>query len=359
MVLNYIITFLVAFGISVMLTPLVKVISLHMGWLDKPSWRKLNKRPMPLLGGIAIYIGFTVALIFIFYKSGLLLDGYKYKGFFIGALVLILTGIQDDIKGLTPRRKLFYQIAAAMIAYGFGFSILNVSHPLGGFFQAPAILSMLLTVFWIVGLINAINLLDGMDGLAAGVVSIIGISLFFSGIRSDNPTVAILAIGLAGSTLGFLPYNFNPAKIFMGDTGSMFLGFTLAIISIEGAYKGQTFVTLLVPVIAMAVPVIDTGLSIVRRIMQKKKISQADKGHIHHQLLIQEGSQKKAVLTLYFLTISFGFIAVGLSRMQGIWAFFGILLTVLLTIRWAISFDLLDFIRKNGHTTEGFKDEKK
>lgn len=345
--LKYFITlFSVAFGISFLLTPLLRRLSIKMNWVDKPNWRKINKKPMPLLGGLAIYCGFVASLLLFSFKGPFTANTYKLLGLLGGSFIIILIGIEDDIKGLTPRRKLFYQIMAALIAYLYGFTILKVTHPLGGSFYLPVIAGMLLTLFWIVGFTNAINLLDGLDGLAAGVVAIIAGSLFFSGIRSANLTVAILSLVLSASALGFLPYNFYPARIFMGDTGAMFLGFTLALISIEGTNKGSIFVTLSLPIIAMGVPVIDTFISIVRRLIKGNGVFQADKEHMHHKLLFSEGSQREAVVTLYFLTACFGLIAIALSRMSEVWAFIAIIITAIITLRWLINFNIIEFHRR-------------
>jgi UDP-GlcNAc:undecaprenyl-phosphate GlcNAc-1-phosphate transferase len=342
----YIAVFLIAGGISFILTPFVRRLSLKMGWLDKPNWRKINKKAMPLCGGIAIYLGFVISMILFVSKNPFTYSSHKLLGLLGSSFIIFLVGIEDDIRRLTPRRKLFYQVVAAALAFLFGFEIIKISHPFGGVFQVPMLISMAITIFWIVGFTNAVNLMDGLDGLASGVVAIIAGSLFFASLRGNNPIAAILSIGLVGSALGFLPYNFYPAKIFMGDTGSMFLGFILALISIEGAYKGATFVTFFIPIIAMGVPVIDTWLAIFRRLVKGNGVFHPDKEHVHHKLLFREGSQREAVITLYFLTASFGFIAIALSRMGGAWAFFAIVITAILTMRWAINSDLFDFIKE-------------
>lgn len=341
----YLLPFLIAFLIAFLLTPVVRLISLKMGWLDKPDWRKINKCPMPLAGGMAIYAGFVIALLFLIHTGPSALNRDKLWGLLGSAFIIFLVGIADDIQELTPRRKLFYQTVVAIIAYLSGYAIIRITGPLGGHFNVPVLISIGLTVFWIVGFTNAVNLLDGLDGLAAGIVVIISGSLFFTAMRQDNPNtiVAILSVCLAGSSLGFLPNNFYPAKIFMGDTGSMFLGFVISLISIEGTYKGSTFVTFFVPVIAMGVPVIDTGLSILRRLVKGNGIFKPDREHIHHKLLLQEGSQRKAVVKLYLLTLFFGFVAIGLSGMRGVWAFWGIILTVVATLRMLINLGFLDF----------------
>jgi UDP-GlcNAc:undecaprenyl-phosphate GlcNAc-1-phosphate transferase len=350
---TYLFIFLIAFGISYLLTPLIRILSLKMGWLDKPNYRKINTKPMPLLGGLAIFISYASALLIFHALRPNFMLPLKFWGLLSSCSIIVMAGLVDDIFYLSPRRKLFYQVCAAMIAYAYGFNIILVSGPIGGHFQVSMFLSFFLTVFWIVGFTNAVNLLDGLDGLAAGVSGIVSMTLFFAGIKGHNPIIAILSIPLAGSALGFLRHNFYPAKIFMGDTGSMFLGFTLALISIEGSYKGSTFFAIFIPIIAMGLPFVDTGLSILRRILSGKKIFTADKEHVHHKLLMIEGHQKKAVLTLYMLTISFGLIAVALTGMRGIWAFSAIVITGILTIQWAKSFGLFDFFNKKP------QDEKK
>ena len=345
MIKYYLTTILIAFGLSAGLTPLVRRLCLRMGWVDHPGPRRINKKPVPRGGGIAIYTGFVIALIVFILTGPMGTERNKLFGLLVASFVIFLVGFADDTQGLTPRRKLFYQVVAAEVAYLFGFSIIKVSMPLGGAFHAPALVGMGLTIFWIVGFTNAVNLLDGLDGLAAGVIAIISGSIFFAAIKNHNPVVAVLSIGIIGSALGFLPYNFYPAKIFMGDTGSMFLGFVMALTTIEGTIKGATFVTFFVPVIAMGVPVLDTGLSIVRRLIRRKDVFTADKEHMHHKLLVQEGTQRDAVIKLYFLTICFGSIAIGLSGLKGVWAFFGVILTALATLRFVMKFELGNFRR--------------
>lgn len=338
----YIIIFTISVLVSLLVTPLVRRASVRMGFLDRPNRRKVNKQPVPLLGGLAIYAAFIAAMVFFAFTRSPVLDMQKFIGMIGGSFIVVLAGIEDDIRGLSPKRKLFYQATAAMIAYLFGYSIIKLTMPFGGAFHLPDILGMGLTVLWIVGFINAVNLLDGLDGLSAGVVGIVAISLFFAAVRSDNPVMAVLSIGIAASVLGFLPYNFYPAKIFMGDTGSMFLGFILALITIECAYKGATFITLSLPVVAMGVPVADTALSIIRRVLSRKKVFTADKEHIHHKLMFMEGSQKKAVLTLYLMTAYLGLISIALSRMEGVWGFAAVSITIVLVLRCLVNLGIIN-----------------
>jgi len=338
----YIPTFITAAAASFALTPLVRRVSIKKGWLDKAGHRKVHKKPVPLLGGLAIYAGFILSTVFFMLTGAFAGDINKFWGLLAGSFIILLVGIADDIRGLSPRRKLLYQVAAATVAYIFGYVIIKVTHPLGGSFYIPALFSMALTIFWIVGFTNAVNLLDGLDGLSSGVVAIISGSLFFAAIKGGNYFVAILSLGIAGSCLGFLPHNFYPAKIFMGDTGSMFLGFCLALISIEGAYKGSTFITLFIPIIAMGVPVVDTSLSILRRLVKRNHVFKADKEHIHHKLLLG-GSHREAVVRLYFLTACFGLIAISFTGMNEVWVFFALLATGALTLRWVVNSGFLDF----------------
>jgi UDP-GlcNAc:undecaprenyl-phosphate GlcNAc-1-phosphate transferase len=193
---------------------------------------------------------------------------------------------------------------------------------------------IVLTVIWIVVITNAINLLDGLDGLAAGITAIVAFTLFLATIRINFPLVTLLSLVLAGSAIGFLPYNFHPAKIFMGDCGSMFLGFTLSAISIAGYGKGVVGVTLFVPIIAMGVPLLDTFLTIVRRIRNRVPVFRADKGHIHHRLLKTNVSQRKTVVSLYFLTGCLGLIAISFMDLRGIYAIVALVLTGIIIFKW-------------------------
>lgn len=343
MFIYYFFIFLIAWASSFILTPFIRYLSIKRGWLDKPDSRKVNKEPVPLLGGVAIYLGFFISLVFFIFQEPFLKYLDKFLGIILSCLIIVLTGIEDDLKGLSPRRKLFFQIVGALSAVMFGFLILKVSHPLGGSFKIPSFLSIAITVFWIVGLTNAMNLLDGLDGLASGVGGIIALVLFVTALKGGNYFVGSLALALVGGILGFLPYNFYPAKIFMGDTGSMCLGFLLSLISIEAAHKASIFVTLLIPIVAMGLPVVDTALSILRRLVKGENIFSPDKEHIHHRLLQEEGSQRKVVLKLYFLTFSFGLIAVSFSGMRGYWLIFSLLLTGIFTFRWVVNAGFLDF----------------
>ena len=173
---------------------MIRILSVKMGWLDKPNFRKVNQKPMPLLGGFAIFAAYMTALFIIRAIKPDFISAHKFIGLVGGCGVIVMAGITDDIFYLAPRRKLFYQVSAAAIAYAYGFSIIHVSHPIGGQFEAPMLLSFFLTIFWIIGITNAVNLLDGLDGLAAGVSGIVAMTLFFSGIRGNSPIIAALSL---------------------------------------------------------------------------------------------------------------------------------------------------------------------
>jgi len=289
---------------SLLITPFIWKFALK---LQEP---KTNERFVPELGGIAIFISFMVSLmiaIFLSPESFLKLEN-KLIGLVLGGTTVLLVGIYDDIRGTTCYQKFLGQILAAMIAIYFGFKISMINNPFGepvnlGSFSIP------ITLIWIVGISNAINLIDGLDGLAAGVSSVTGLTMFLIATYMGNVPVMFLTAILVGSILGFLKYNFNPAKIFMGDTGSLFLGFLLALISIQGAYQASTAVAILIPIIALGVPIVDTLYAIFRRARKGVNPLKGDREHIHHRLLNLGLSHKQAVMLIYGVSMMFGIIA--------------------------------------------------
>jgi len=260
----------------------------------------------------------TVSLL-IYYILSLFYDSLKvdmrFVGFCIGASIIAIMGFLDDFKDLRAIEKMIFQVVAASVVYLFGVGILGVKIPFiynniidFGIFAYP------ITVIWILGITNAVNLIDGLDGLAAGISTISAISLLAVFLLSGAPLEAvIITIALVGAALGFLPYNFNPAKTFMGDVGSNFLGFTLAVISIMGMAKGYTVLAIVAPIIILGIPVFDMIFAIIRRLLRGQKITAPDKEHIHHRLLNLGLSQRQAVLTLYVITSVLGVIAVALT----------------------------------------------
>jgi UDP-GlcNAc:undecaprenyl-phosphate GlcNAc-1-phosphate transferase len=327
-----------------MLTPFVRKLVIAKNLLDRPDKRKVHKRAVPSLGGISIYISFIIVVISMHIITHNVISSKVY-GIIIASLIIVAMGIYDDIKDMPALFKLCGQVSVALIVYAFGFRVEE-------FFGLEAttfwfkLLSLLITTGWIVGIINAINLIDGLDGLACGVCTIISFFLFITSLSSGDFVLIIFAAALTASCLGFLPYNFHPASIFMGDTGSMFLGFMLSIIALESYQKSTTFIAILVPIIAMAVPLIDTSLSVVRRLISKKPLFKADKNHIHHRLLINEKSHTKVVLTLYSVTFFFGLIALGLKDIKGIYMLIALAMVSLVTFRWIKNSGFLDVEKK-------------
>lgn len=310
----YVMAFVLAFIISFFTTPLAKKIAFKVGAIAKPRKRDMHSKPIPRMGGIAIVTGFLVTL-FITVRYITILDWKQIIGITVGAIIIFLLGFFDDIYELGAKLKFLIQILAATIVASCGVTIEFISIPLLP--DTPFLLNMLsipVTVIWIVGITNAVNFIDGLDGLAAGVSSIASLSLMVLSIHSGYPIAVLLTAILAGSCMGFLPYNFNPASIFMGDTGSTFLGFILGVTSILGLLKGYTLITILVAVLILGLPVFDTAFAILRRLIAGKPITSPDRGHLHHRLVDRGYSQKRAVITLYGISGVFGLSAIGLAR---------------------------------------------
>jgi len=342
--LKLFIILLASFIVALILTPIIRFVSIKWGFIDRPSMRKVHKKQIPSLGGLSIFIAFiVVAITACIQDQGVVSP--KVWGVVLAGFILVIMGIYDDIKDMPAFIKLSGQILVAFIAYAFGFRIEEFFG-----FEATTFwlkfLSIIITTGWIVGVINAINLIDGLDGLACGVCAIISLFLFIASLSSGNFVLLVFAAALIGSCLGFLPYNFYPASIFMGDTGSMFLGFVLSLIALESYQKSTTFFTILVPIIAMAVPLIDTLLSILRRLIKKKPLFKADKNHIHHRLLVKDKSHVRVVLTLYSVTFFFGIIALGLKDIKGIYMVIALVMVSLVTFRWIKNSGFLDLEKK-------------
>lgn len=345
----YIYTLLIAAGGSFLLTPIVRKISLAKGFLDRPGGRKIHRGDMPTLGGIAICVSFLAAMLiaFRFVPQDMREFSHGFMGLCIGGLIIIGLGIYDDIKGVRARLKLLVQVLVAIVLIMYGIGVGEITSPFGGKISLGTfglgIFGILFTIFWIVGSINAINLLDGMDGLAAGITGIVAFFLFLAAVSQGNIVVAFLALALAGSAFGFLPFNFYPAKIFMGDAGSMFMGLILSVIAIEGYMKSRTVIALIVPIVAMSVPIIDTSLAIVRRIARKRHIFHADREHVHHRLLMGGRSQRQVVLSLYFLSACFGLIAFSLIGFKGAFVTVALVLVGFAIFNWIKVAGFLEF----------------
>jgi UDP-GlcNAc:undecaprenyl-phosphate GlcNAc-1-phosphate transferase len=316
-------TLAVCFIVTLLITPIVRNFAIKIGATDKPNHRKVHQKVMARLGGLAIYIGFLIGFIVLQPESTYMMP------ILIGSFIIILTGFLDDMIELSAKWKLFGQLlAAGIVIYG-GVQVEFINLPFDaridlGWFSIP------LTLLWIIGITNAINLIDGLDGLAAGVSSIVLITITSLAILGGDLFVAALGMILLGSTLGFLYHNFNPAKIFMGDTGALFLGFMISVISLLG-FKNITLFSLLIPVIILAVPISDTFFAIIRRIVNKKPLSAPDKSHLHHCLLKVGFTHRQTVLVIYAMSAFFGIAAVMLT-MSTLWVTFIIMAVVLIVI---------------------------
>ena len=326
------IAFLLAFVTAFVITPHTMRLSKKVGAIDLPNDRRINKKPMPRLGGLAVISGFLVSTIYLLVMMSL--ENYlnlfgtenyylKLIGFLIGIILLGITCFIDDSKGIPWYVKLIVQIISAIIVVICGIRIENISLPfVENKIVIDQVFSYILTVGWIIGITNAINLIDGLDGLSSGVCLISCLSLLIIFSLNGSPILAIILItALAGAIVGFLPFNFSPAKTFIGDTGSNFMGFSIAIISILGVAKTYTAIVLIAPIIVLALPIFDTLFAIVRRIVKGKSIKavmKPDKGHIHHRLMARGYSQKQAVLIMYGITAILGMFAIILLE-SGIW----------------------------------------
>lgn len=330
--------FSVAFAISLAATPLVKNLAYQIGAVDVPNDdRRIHKRPIPRLGGLAIFYGFLISLLCFANPID-----EQTRGIIIGSLIIVGVSIIDDVKQLRALIKLAAQIAAALIAVFHNIRINAISMPEflveGGVLQL-GYWSIPVTIAWIVIVTNAVNLIDGLDGLAVGVSSIASFSLFFIAILGGEQNVAIISAALAGGCLGFLPYNFNPAKIFMGDTGSQFLGYMLSVICIQGLFKGYAIISFMVPMLILALPIFDTLFAIIRRAWNHKPIMEADRGHLHHRLLDSGFTQKETVAILYVIATVLGISAVLLLERGSYTA------ALLLMIAVATAFGLYKLLR--------------
>lgn len=312
--------FITAFLITALVTPFVWLAARKWRLLDWPDERKIHRFPVPRLGGVAIYLSLLASgLIF-------LPDG-RLPTILLPATVIFLVGLWDDLFGLAPAVKLAGQVGAALLLVALGVRIQFLTNPLGGMiFLGPWALPA--TLVWVVSVTNVVNLIDGLDGLAAGVSFIAAAALFSVALSMGQSGIALWATILGGATLGFLPYNFNPAKIFLGDSGALLSGFMLAALAAKGAVKGATAVALLVPMVALGVPILDTAFAIVRRFWQGRPIYRADREHLHHRLLSLGLSQRQAVAVIYAVSAFLGGVAVVLARQGGdypfFWALFGV-----------------------------------
>ena len=297
-----------ALVISLASTPPVKQLAQRIGAIDIPrDERRIHKQPIPRLGGLAIFIGFIMSVLFLADITP------QLSGILLGSVIIVLIGVVDDIMSLPAILKFFIQIIAALVAVNNGVVIEVFSNPL--FFSSAEyvsleFLSIPVTVIWIVAITNSVNLIDGLDGLAVGVSTISAAVMLVIALMVADTNVAIVMAALAGACLGFLPYNFNPAKIFMGDTGALLLGYLLSTVSILGLFKFYAVVSFAVPFLILAVPLFDTSIAFLRRLLSGRNPMSPDRGHVHHRLIDMGLTQKQAVAVLYTISGLLGLAAV-------------------------------------------------
>lgn len=290
----------IAFLIVVLLTPAVGGMARLLGVVDHPDARRLNKRPIPRLGGLAIFLGIVVPAIAFLDLSG------EMRGVLLGAAVACVVGAIDDFRGLAPLPKLAGQVIAASIPTAFGVWIDHFTLPFAGAVDVPGWIGVPLTIFWIVAVMNMVNFLDGLDGLAAGVCGIAGLTYAVIALSLGKTDAAILSAIVAGACVGFLRHNFFPARIFMGDSGALVLGYTLATISVSGLLKTASTVVLFLPLLVLAIPIFDTSFVVARRLKHGLPVSAPDRSHLHHRFLAIGFSQRRAALTMWAWAASLG-----------------------------------------------------
>ena len=315
--------FFVAFAAAFALTPVARKLAEKVGAIDMPKARGVHTKPMPRFGGVAIYLGCLIAMLLFLPLFGektvlgeVLEPDKKLFGLIGGSLIVFLIGVVDDVKGLSPKVKFIGQILAALVAWLLGIRIdfIGFQSAPQGYIFFPWYVSLLITLLWIVGITNTINLMDGLDGLAAGLSLISAACIAFIAYIHGWYAMCLVVLATAGSAAGFLPWNFHPAKIFMGDSGSLTLGFLLATASLLSPAKVPTIFAVLTPILVLALPIFDTFFAIVRRAVNRKPITVADKGHLHHRIMAVGMGQRRTVLTLYSICGTMGVAGIVISR---------------------------------------------
>ena len=315
--------FLIALAGGLSITPFIRKLATHVGMVDELGERRMHEVPKPRIGGIAVYLAFALAL---FVAAGIAITKGKFGvvemhallGLLFGGTLIVCVGLWDDIMGMRPRFKFAAQIIVALLLmlYGPDFRIHGIGDPFhhGRWIDFPPAVEISLTLVWYIGMMNAINFVDGLDGLLAGLTAIAGTFLFAIALTKGHAVVAIVLIALVGAVVGFLPYNFNPAKIILGDSGALFIGFIFATATVIGDAKSAVTISLLLPLLVLALPIVDTAATIVRRTRAGRRITEADREHFHHQLVFRFGlNVRQAVLLIYAVCFVLGATALALT----------------------------------------------
>ena len=319
---SYVTLFMLSFLAALLLTPVVRRKATDWGAVAMPdNGRHIHAKPTPRLGGVAIYLAFVATLACVPLMTNMVGDIFRANlprllMLLVPATLIFLFGVYDDFRNLGAPEKLVVETIAAAMVFAGGFRIENISSPFGGHWHLPLWLSFVLTAVWIICITNAFNLIDGIDGLAAGASVFALLSILVFSVAQGNPEISQLAVVLIGAALGFLRFNFNPATIFLGDSGSLFLGFMAAALSLAGSQKGSTIVAIAIPLVSFGLPVTEAGLSLARRFVSGQSLLAGDRGHIHHKLLQHGLSQRQAAILLYAVCALFSLFGLMLLNPQ-------------------------------------------
>lgn len=325
-----IIVLIITLALSLSLTPLMIRLAPVLGALDKPNERKVHQGLMPRLGGLAIYLAFVCGVLLLDKTTDLFAGSSVLIYLLLSCGLVVACGFVDDIINISPKIKLLIQVAAALLFIQGGAYVDFITNPFTGGQISLGFLGIPVTVLWLVGISNAVNLIDGLDGLSAGTSAIAALTMAFVCWTQGNLAIAFLALILAMAILGFLRYNFNPARIFMGDCGSLFLGFALAALAVMGLSKAATTISIFIPFLILGIPVFDTFFAVIRRLSLRRPIMEADKGHLHHQLLALGLNQRQTVLCIYGVNILMGSAAILLAVLTAPQAILVLLLVTVL-----------------------------
>jgi UDP-GlcNAc:undecaprenyl-phosphate GlcNAc-1-phosphate transferase len=325
--------FVAALAGSLLLTPLVAALARSLGWLDQPDGaRKLHQVPVPRCGGVAVFLAFVGAwcVAAALPGAGTAFELESALPLLLAATIVMLAGLVDDVRGLSPFAKLLAQAAAGLLLFAAGYRVETIGLPWGGTVEL-GLLALPVTLAWVVGMSNAFNLIDGLDGLAAGVALVATVTLVAVAASNGRSTTLVLTAALAGALLGFLRYNFNPAKVFLGDSGSLTVGFLLAAFAIGGNLKSRTMIAVAVPLVALALPIFDATLAMLRRLIRGGEVFRADRDHIHHRIVRLGLTPRRAVMLLYGVSVLLGSLALAIlaGPQQTLWA---VLLVVALLV---------------------------
>ncbi len=344
--------FVSALILSFACTPIAVNFAYKIGAIDVPKdTRRMHKKPIPRLGGLAIFAGFYISTL-IFCTPYITRE---IRGMLLGSIVIVALGIFDDVLALKPAQKFGFQLIATAIPVYCGVRITSLPNIIGGgeaYISLNIYMQYIVTIIWMLGILNAVNLIDGLDGLAVGVSAIMSVCVMVIVILVQSPAVALLAAALAGSCLGFIPYNFNPAKLFMGDTGSMFIGYTLSVMSVMGLFKAYAIIAFAIPFLIFGLPIFDMAFVSIRRVLNGKSPMSADKTHLHHRLIDLGFTHKHAVLIMYAIAAILGLTAVLIAGEGFMRAIVLVLIVSLIVIMCSL------VMYRHHKTHKGKKDEK-